>query len=633
MRNSGASRILLPYRVHRAGVADAVADAMATGSVGNPVTDIQIVSGQLVVSYADGSTAALDLPAGGGTVDPAEVQALIDTHAGMSDIHHAPGVGGGGSLILGNLDNAQLPGPAIAMRMGWGQTNPPMTDVFIRDGDSHHPQDGAAVGTSVLTYMPPFPPSLVAEHTLFVFIWLEGSPTNVEIVVNPGLDNQGYFTSYFSDGDPLEVAGVAGTVYVSLFQFSSNESLGFASPRPGPILATQTWVTSQITGGVVSVPGDDQTARDAAAAAQADVDAHEATTHNTDTTARDAVVAHEATTHNMDDTARANAATAQAAAEAAQAEIDDHETNHPSGGSSDYGQLDGTWTFTFTGTNITDGEAHYAALALPGEVDTWLFGTTGTFQPSRARLLALEIGDEIEISQSGSRHQTVTLTELPTDVAGDVRVMGTADRATATEIPSANASVTVTLAAGPMDAVDQTARDAAATAHGAAADTAQTAADAKASASDIATAITDHAAMPSAHHVKTPAGGGGGASVERLLLTMPSSSYEHRIATALYFGTGESIWTVPYPTGHTLDSMTAAFKTGVVQRDTDFTTEIGPPCTEAFATQLWGYAPGGTIDEYRVDLTAGGIVLAIPSAATLPTNQQDAWFVRLTLVT
>ena len=364
---------------------------------------------------------------------------------------------------------------------------------------------------------------------------------------------------------------------------------------------------SQITG--IQAGSTDQTARDAAAAAQGDIDTHEAEPHNTDTTAR------------------TNAATAQATAETARSEIDDHEANHPSGGNANnFGQLDGTWTFTFAGANISDGEAHYAAQSLVGEVDTWLFGATGTFQPSQARLLALEIGDEIEIRQSNSRHQTITLTEAPTDVAGDVRVMGTADRATATEIPSANASVTVTLAAGPMDAVDQTARDAAAAAQ-ASADTAQTAADAKASASDIATAVSDHAKLPHAHHVPPVAAGGGGSTVERLLLTMPSSSYQHRIATALYFGTGESVWTIAYPAGHTLNSMTAAFKTGVVQRDTDYTTEIGPPCTEAVATQLWGYAPGGTIDEYRVDLTAGGIVLAIPSVATLPANQ-PRWLVR-----
>ena len=83
--------------------------------------------------------------------------------------------------------------------------------------------------------------------------------------------------------------------------------------------------------------GADQMARDAAASAQADVDAHKASPHNTDATARDAAAtaqgtadgaqtaaaaaqaesdAHEATPHNTDATARAAAANAQSAIEA-----------------------------------------------------------------------------------------------------------------------------------------------------------------------------------------------------------------------------------------------------------------------------------------------------------------------------
>ena len=98
---------------------------------------------------------------------------------------------------------------------------------------------------------------------------------------------------------------------------------------------------------------EDQTARDAAAAAQStgdgattaaaaaqsDIDAHERAAHNTDATARDAAAAaqaaadaaqadldaHEGTPHNHDTTARDAAAAAQAAADAAQADLDTHE--------------------------------------------------------------------------------------------------------------------------------------------------------------------------------------------------------------------------------------------------------------------------------------------------------------------
>ena len=93
MMNSGAGRILLPYRIRRLGLSgkDAVAEAMATGSVGNPIVDLQVVSGQLVVSYSDGTVTTLDLPAGmGGDVDPAAVQVLIDTHTAQANAHHIP---------------------------------------------------------------------------------------------------------------------------------------------------------------------------------------------------------------------------------------------------------------------------------------------------------------------------------------------------------------------------------------------------------------------------------------------------------------------------------------------------------------------------------------------------------------
>ena len=97
---------------------------------------------------------------------------------------------------------------------------------------------------------------------------------------------------------------------------------------------------------------EDRTARDAAAAAQADVDAHELTPHNTDTVARSTAVnarqigeaaqatadavrtelaTHETTPHGggggTDRMARAAAATAQGTADTAQAEIDAHEAS------------------------------------------------------------------------------------------------------------------------------------------------------------------------------------------------------------------------------------------------------------------------------------------------------------------
>ena len=86
LRNSGAASLLLPWRVHRAGsIGEAVEAAAASGSVGNPVINVTLAGSTLTVSYADGSAAALQLPAGGGDGDgeggPAVDQAARDAAA------------------------------------------------------------------------------------------------------------------------------------------------------------------------------------------------------------------------------------------------------------------------------------------------------------------------------------------------------------------------------------------------------------------------------------------------------------------------------------------------------------------------------------------------------------------------
>ena len=54
----------MPYRIHRAGSTDdAIAVAQgAVGTTGNPVTDVDIVSGELVITFQDGSSESHTLP-------------------------------------------------------------------------------------------------------------------------------------------------------------------------------------------------------------------------------------------------------------------------------------------------------------------------------------------------------------------------------------------------------------------------------------------------------------------------------------------------------------------------------------------------------------------------------------------
>ena len=99
MRNSGAARMLLPYRVHRLGIADQVEAAQAAvGTADNPVTGLDIVGGELVVTFQDGTTDVLDLPADQVARDAAGVaQAAADanavtaaTHAADANAHPTP---------------------------------------------------------------------------------------------------------------------------------------------------------------------------------------------------------------------------------------------------------------------------------------------------------------------------------------------------------------------------------------------------------------------------------------------------------------------------------------------------------------------------------------------------------------
>ena len=86
LRNSGAARMLLPYRIHRAGsTAEAVADAQAAvGSVDNPVIDVSIVSGELVVTFADGTAETDVLPDSGGLPTGSSVRDSLRWNVGTS---------------------------------------------------------------------------------------------------------------------------------------------------------------------------------------------------------------------------------------------------------------------------------------------------------------------------------------------------------------------------------------------------------------------------------------------------------------------------------------------------------------------------------------------------------------------
>lgn len=240
LRNSGAARLLLPYRVHRAGFADAMSAAQrAVGTAENPVVGLSLAGGVLTILFADASTETITLQGGDGTDQTArdaaetaqEAAATAQTAINRHTMSHA--------LASGVYDRLRLPAPAVVMRLGWSQSQVKVAAIFDRGND--HPIDGAAVGTTGGVTVPPFPPALNTDLTLYQWIWVEGDPTIAELR-DTGLD------LYQNEG-ALEVDSVAGTAYVSTGRLvppiPSQPSI-ISILIDGDLIASQPWVTELI---------------------------------------------------------------------------------------------------------------------------------------------------------------------------------------------------------------------------------------------------------------------------------------------------------------------------------------------------------------------------------------------------
>ena len=274
LRNSGAARMMLPYRIHGVGIAGAVSEAQAAvGTPGNPVTGLAVVAGQLVVTFADGSITNLDLPGG---------------------------MGGQG-----------LPVGTAVLRLGWAQHQNATEAVFTRA--DNHPTDGAAVGSVDGLDVPPFPPALVTDADLYLHIWIGTAAANITDILLSG--GGGTLIGSISSGADFTVEGDAGVFYVSNQRLSPGLSAFSISAE----------IVGAGDGDGNGEAGTDQTARDAAAAAQSTADG--ATTaaaeaqaaadaaQGTADTATSAITAVGARVDTVEQTA-ADAATTAAAAQA-----------------------------------------------------------------------------------------------------------------------------------------------------------------------------------------------------------------------------------------------------------------------------------------------------------------------------
>ena len=245
LRNSGAARMLLPYRVHRAGIADgeAVSEAQrAVGTVGNPVVDVMVNGAELLVTFADGTEETHPLP---DTGEDATARAKADAntasqtaHATNPNAHHVPPTSG----VVVVAESVRLPAPAVAMRIGWNQTQTPSEAIFTRA--NNHPTDGAAVGDSDGASTPPFPPALNTDTTLYLHLWLEDGADVADISeISTGPIT---YLSFFDAPVDLTVAGVDGRLYVMTVRFPPLPGTVFSALLGGDLIASQPWVGEQI---------------------------------------------------------------------------------------------------------------------------------------------------------------------------------------------------------------------------------------------------------------------------------------------------------------------------------------------------------------------------------------------------
>ena len=258
MKFSGAGNALFPYRIHHVGLigGDMVAAAQAAvGTEGNPVTDVAIMGAELVVTFADGTEERHDLPAVG--VDNAAVQALIDAHAAMPSIHHIPPVAGLAGDVIVDLPGGRLPANNVEMRIGWSQTVDFVEANYVRA--DNHPADGASVGTTAGLLVPPFPPALAGDDTLYLGIWIS-YVGNVPIQQFPGDPITFFGSEYFSAPVPLTVDGATGQSYtliatrIDAATYADHGSEFFVM-LPGELVATRTWVTARIANIMLSGGG------------------------------------------------------------------------------------------------------------------------------------------------------------------------------------------------------------------------------------------------------------------------------------------------------------------------------------------------------------------------------------------
>ena len=90
LRNSGAASMLLPYRIHRAGFAgDEPAASSPATAAANAITGLEIVGGNIVVTFGDGSMEDVPLPPAIGGLSVTGV--VLNSTTGELDVTYSDG--------------------------------------------------------------------------------------------------------------------------------------------------------------------------------------------------------------------------------------------------------------------------------------------------------------------------------------------------------------------------------------------------------------------------------------------------------------------------------------------------------------------------------------------------------------
>ena len=127
-------------------------------------------------------------------------------------------------------ENVRLPAPDRAMRIGWNQSRAITATIFTRA--NQHPMDGAVRGMTMGLDVPPAPPALAGDPTLYLAVWLAGDGDD-GTEIRLGADD---VTDSFGMPMSLTVNGVAGHYHVTRARLAHATSRRLSVQIPGDMI-------------------------------------------------------------------------------------------------------------------------------------------------------------------------------------------------------------------------------------------------------------------------------------------------------------------------------------------------------------------------------------------------------------